>query len=329
MIKISTIGVGDKFQLATIAKNKYTDKCILNGHLSASKPEATVQATKGLEFEVTRKKKKIEIFNDGTKGTFANYFKIKPIGQDIEYEMLDKDLAHRCERIAPPYNAIEYALHEVAPRIFCAVFKNEFDMAMTFLRYQECYESSCPEFKGKSFTIVDYMRWYSKNLGNGAFTYTSDWSGFNVPSKVIAKAHEPGFIKDWNCYDEEMRKIYKVCHKFNESSFYLIGMMKNDEQTLRHEVAHGLFSINADYKYGMSDKVNRLPQEIKDAFTKILLDMGYHESVIIDEIQAYCSTGLLSSMQAVPGIEECKAIASMKHAFEEYSKEVIFELNEV
>ena len=66
---------------------------------------------------------------------------------------------------------MKYTLKEIKGGIFLVEFDNQYDLAMTFLRYQEFYES--PKFKGKRFTIIDFMEWYSKEY-DGAFTYTKD-----------------------------------------------------------------------------------------------------------------------------------------------------------
>lgn len=73
---------------------------------------------------------------------------------------------------------------EILPHIFHVNFSSQEELASTFLRFQEHFES--PSFKGKIFSLDDYKRWYIKHSPNGQktgeFTYYSDWSGFNIPS---------------------------------------------------------------------------------------------------------------------------------------------------
>jgi hypothetical protein len=58
------------------------------------------------------------------------------------------------------------------------------------------------------------MEWYSKKQGDGAFTYPTDWAGFNIPSAVVTGVHALG-ISDYNRYDERMR-----LHEVNEQFLY-------------------------------------------------------------------------------------------------------------
>jgi hypothetical protein len=55
---------------------------------------------------------------------------------------------------------------------------------MTFLRYQEFYESPSKKFRGKSYKLLDFMKWYASE-NDGIFTYPRDWAGFNFPGSII------------------------------------------------------------------------------------------------------------------------------------------------
>lgn len=52
---------------------------------------------------------------------------------------------------------MKFTISEVKPKIFLFESDNSYDLAMTFLRYQETYESPNPKFRNKSFTIIDFM----------------------------------------------------------------------------------------------------------------------------------------------------------------------------
>ncbi|NDB56269.1 hypothetical protein EB169_10645, partial [archaeon] len=89
---------------------------------------------------------------------------------------------------------------EVKPNIFAVIIPNGFDRAMTFCRVQEFYESPNPQFRGKHFSMWDYMKWYSKEYDRG-FSYPNDWSGFNIPFEVITpniQTFTPG-LTNINC----------------------------------------------------------------------------------------------------------------------------------
>ena len=64
-----------------------------------------------------------------------------------------------------------------------------------------------------------------------------------------------------------------------------------DGDTFKHEVCHGLYYIDSKYK-ATADAVTALISETHyNTFEKNLLKMGYTESIIKDEIQAYLQYG--------------------------------------
>src|SRR3989344_5759404 len=102
---------------------------------------------------------------------------------------------------------MKYSLKNIAQGIYLLNFQSPYDLAMSFCRYQEFYESTNPVFKGKSFSLIDFMEWYSNKNNNRkrsdlkCFTYPDDWAGFNLPSYVFDNIIELG-IPDMNKYDK-------------------------------------------------------------------------------------------------------------------------------
>ncbi len=187
-------------------------------------------------------------------------------------------------------NNHESIMTEVKPRIFYLDFKDQYHCNMTFLRYQEFYESPNPKFRGKRFEILDFMEWYSKAYGKGAFTYGTDWAGFNVPGPIIKKAlHD---IPDPNRYDLDMEGTYLCCEdKYPDGKFYIIGGVGKGF-ALRHELAHGFFYTQPKYKREMTKLVKALPKKFYKSMCDDLTRIGYTPKVFIDECQAYLATGL-------------------------------------
>ena len=56
----------------------------------------------------------------------------------------------------------------------------------------------------------------------------------------------------------------------------------------------------------MDELTNSLPTNIFDELKKIILDIGYTDFVVNDDIQAYISTGLYSSMEDIEGVSSWK-----------------------
>lgn len=200
------------------------------------------------------------------------------------------------------FEKIQYSISEVAPRVYHIEFSNRVDTALHFLRFQEYYESDCELFFRKPFFFADYVRWYSMNRGNGSFSYPSDWSGFNVPGFIFEKFYKDYFYEelslDINTFDRSMRGIIdSIQKKFGIKSydwnFYLIGTTtsKENNKTLQHEIAHGLFATSSDYRTDMLRQINSLDIGFIREMEANLAKLGYNECVHFDEIQAYLSTG--------------------------------------
>lgn len=174
----------------------------------------------------------------------------------------------------------EVTKKEILPRVFHLDFPKQELAADTFLRFQEYYES--PKFHGKIFSLEEYKDWYIKE--KGAFTYVSDWPGFNIPSSALKPFYE-GKFDPLSENEKEFLNIFK-----NEKEpFYIIGTAKdNPPEYFDHEIAHALFHINKDYKKEVIDILMTLDKEHLIEVKKFVnLSPGYHESVLIDEVQAH------------------------------------------
>ncbi len=184
---------------------------------------------------------------------------------------------------------IKYKITEVKPNVFAVVVKEKYDRAMLFCRVQEYYESPNTKFRGKDFSMWDYMKWYASN--HNGFSYAADWSGFNIPFDVLEKCYR-NMQKFETPYDEVMYKIYWEIQTIKkDGKAYVIGAGDTTGWTFQHEVCHGLWYTNAAYKKQAKIALNTIDPNDYVIFRKNLLDMGYTDKVIDDEIQAYLSFG--------------------------------------
>jgi hypothetical protein len=87
-----------------------------------------------------------------------------------------------------------------------------------------------------------------------------------------------------------MEDIFKKCSKITGGKFYLIGALKGHTDVIKHEIAHGMFYLNPEYKDKMSKLVAELSSKSRNHIFKRLKEMGYTKEVFIDETQAYLST---------------------------------------
>ena len=66
---------------------------------------------------------------------------------------------------------------------------------------------------------------------------------------------------------------------------YVIGV--SNPLAIHHELLHARFYADAAYKDHISKEWNALDEDVRDEITKFLKRLGYRDSVIVDEYQAY------------------------------------------
>lgn len=187
---------------------------------------------------------------------------------------------------------IDYKIEQVKPKVFAVIIEEQYDRAMTFLRIQEFYECPNPLFRGNiHFSFTEYMKWYSKEYGKG-FTYGVDWSGFNVPLEVAYACYDT--LRDrYTDYDDVMESIVHQIYELNgdDCDGYIIGAGSTEGDTFQHEICHGLYATNKQYKELVNEVTETIEWQDYLKFEGNLLDMGYTAAVIPDEIQAYLAFG--------------------------------------
>ena len=164
----------------------------------------------------------------------------------------------------------------VAKGIYLLRFKTQYELAATFLRVQEHYES--PQFHGRVFSLEQYMNWYAARYGN--FTYYQDWSGFNVPST----AFQPFYEGKFDPLSEKEKQLLRLFEKLRDR-FYVIGIYDGRAKgSLTHELAHALFFVDDSYREAV-----RVAMRGYDTATlaRQIAEAGYAKHVIPDEMQAY------------------------------------------
>lgn len=167
---------------------------------------------------------------------------------------------------------------------------DKWELAMTFLRIEEFYESPNPDFQGNVFSLEAYMDWYVQEYSKdkkpyGVFTYPSDWSAFNVPGSAVHAVYST-----FTDHSKRERWLFRELMNqgaFTEKQFYLIGNKQGADAFFEHEYRHALFALNAEYSAEVTAIIDRY--EIRELRAWILA--RYAISVLKDEIQAYALTG--------------------------------------
>jgi hypothetical protein len=151
------------------------------------------------------------------------------------------------------------------------------ELGLTFMRFQEHYESANPKFRDNIFTIGQLRHWYSETYG--ANNYHTTWIGFNFPSKVLIPFRD-GLFDPLTVEENRLLELFR----YRKDNFYIIGAQNNS--TLRHELAHALYSSNIKYKTEIDKFLSKNQKKLKDT-NKYILEKGYCKEVLNDEIQAY------------------------------------------
>ena len=183
--------------------------------------------------------------------------------------------------------------------VYHLVFPNQKKLCSAMMRFQEYYES--PEFMGKIFTRDEFMKWYGK-------PYV--WNGGNFPDYVLNPFKDGLF--DPLTRDES--KIVDIAKRVTEKRSYFILTHSGMIKAFDHEMAHALYYLDHDYKEQVN-KVLDMWGGHSYLIIRELLDKGYCEAVLNDEIQAY----------AVSGSERLKSViaAAIKHKIQSVYKKHI------
>jgi hypothetical protein len=224
-------------------------------------------------------------------------------------------------------NMFEIKYQEIFPALIHLHFKTQYEITSTMMRLQEFYESPYGTIRGQYFDLEEYMDTYAENMEN--FTYTADWSGFNVPGNVVNMFFTT-FDEKLLRKEEHLKNILnEALKKFNikGDNFYLIASYEDKEEgkdVLKHEIGHGLYYLNKKYKEEMRKIILKIPEKIHKQLEGGLKEQGYTDIVIPDEIQAYFSTSDMLQLCEDFKTEELpwELVLECKKVFEKYYEEI-------
>lgn len=172
----------------------------------------------------------------------------------------------------------KFKIERIGPKIFHVHTSCPDLLAMTFLRFQEHYES--PKFRKKVFTLKEFRKWYKRKYGS--FSYCDDWTGFNVPGWVFdtfrAGAFDPLSRKE--------RRLLKALYRLR-GDCYVIGTSKDDPTALQHEITHALFYVDPKYRAAVQKVLRKHHLHEDNAIYRWLKRNKYASAVLDDEFNAY------------------------------------------
>lgn len=193
--------------------------------------------------------------------------------------------------------------------IYLVEASTQYQLAATFLRFQEHFES--PRFRGKYFSLEEFMDWYA--AAYGAFTYYDDWEGFNVPSWVFKPFRAGRF-------DPLSRKEKKLLDLVADSPepFYVIGANRPfGLPMIKHELAHALFEIDPRYQRDVLTKIRK--SDVRTYERALEKSRGYHRTRWPDEINAYSLAGISDLVALGLNLRQAKPLQrSLRQVFRDH-----------
>lgn len=201
---------------------------------------------------------------------------------------------------------------QILPNVYLVEFPTTIEAAMTFMRFQEHYES--PKYRNKIFSRDEYIEWYQTYTNKPSFTYYQDWAGFNIPSYVLLPFFS-GAFSGFTTREREFLKLFKEC----TGQYYIIGIKKGEARTLKHELMHALYYTNPKYRQSVERILDSGPGLLP--ISVYIKNLGYHDEVLRDETHAYLVTCQDNLKKASINFDAYKPIIKALDAnYKKYSK---------
>ena len=176
-------------------------------------------------------------------------------------------------------------------------YKTVPDLARSFFRLAEYYEGSRYGKKTKQVTLVDFLdQWIDRK---GDVDYFKFWDGFNITDQAFRS-----WLKSARPLSAAEQVTVDVIQQATKGmkKFCIIGVGSNNTDTLKHELFHAKYYLDAGFK-------SAVDQLLKDHATdpavktikKILINKLDYANHVEEEIGAYLYTG--AQLKLVFGVD--------------------------
>jgi hypothetical protein len=164
------------------------------------------------------------------------------------------------------------------PKRMLLEFPSLKEMNLSSFRITE-FKEGPPSLMGRPFDVIAFLDDYLDEKGD--LKYFGYWEGHNWSKSDLERWLTLGIPLS----PREQAIVDAV--KPLDPAGYIILMEEGDQETLRHELAHGLYFDNKDYKYQADQIVNSISPASLEIYKQHLRDMNYNDAVLMDEAQAY------------------------------------------
>jgi len=235
---------------------------------------------------------------------------------------MNKHRSHKAEELLARSDCFPLSsgvsVYQITENVFCAAFGDFFDLAMTFMRANEFTESPDPKIRGNPLKLIELIKLYSMESG-GSFNYAAEMGAFALEKSQIRKTIRGG-LADTSEHDFRMLALFGYCSAMCSGDWVLIGipLEKDSIGFFAHELAHAFYAQNKSYRSMCDTLVSEMSTESRQYLFDSLASHGYASDVLMDEAQAYLSTGVFDNIRAPK--EECKPFEDL---FDSILSEVI------
>lgn len=211
----------------------------------------------------------------------------------------------------------------LSPQILLFEGYTQKELALTFFRIEEFYESPLSGLNGQKFSVFDFL--YQSMDIDGNIDYFSFWAGFNFPGHIVKDWWN--LHSDWTPYEEQLIRQIRL-NVDTGKKFYVIGALEKDTETIDHELAHALYYMDNEYEKEIEDLNQEMIVFHLDQLQKMedyLLSIGYSKKVFYDELQAYLITEPKEALVEDFGVDYDKIeymILRYKEVFEKYKNQL-------
>lgn len=179
-------------------------------------------------------------------------------------------------------------MEEIYPNLFYFNFDNQRGLSDSFKRFYGHYES--PKLKGKVFSEKQFDSWFRRDTVFGKdldLSFSDIVGGVNIPDYVfdffICGKFDPLSISE--------KKVISEIKNIKSNKFYVISAIDKEYFDLNHEVAHGLYYLNLDYRRRVDDILDEIGKRNYSNMEKYLIEEGVtHNDNLRDEIHAHLLT---------------------------------------
>lgn len=211
-------------------------------------------------------------------------------------------------------------LKEICNNLFYIGFNKTKNQNETFVRFHGSYEN--PKFHDTIFTKKQFDKWFKKNTEEGmdlGIDFYSMQAGFNIPDYVFTS-----FVKrKFDPLSNKEKKLLNEVKKISKEKFYVISSLQRDKSTFNHEVAHGLFYLNSEYKKDMKNFFKTIDN---DDYVKmqdfINSESLYSEERINDEIHATLISSYYKFSKVIKNSKIMKYATNINQIFKKYSSRI-------